>query len=311
MSNVRAIRAQLDNAIRETGIPRAGNELLIALDLDGTILGHNNSITARVHEAYQAHLDAGTHMIIATGRGRQSVAPIVDKLGITDTVMVCSNGNQTVLTGNATIPGTQPRTVLTETDNGLVIRHRIFNIHTMDPEALRGAVIKIGAHLPNALFAVEPIEGPRILCPSFPDGYLAPPYVRKDLEKLIIDDALRLVMITPDMPATVVRRHLGALDLPGVEWATSSSTGSGWVDVGKEGVTKATAVENLRDELGISPSATVAVGDGGNDVDMLSWANLGVAMGQAEPYVRNAARVSTAPFDENGVALLLEAMLEA
>nr|MCW1079754.1 HAD-IIB family hydrolase [Streptococcus anginosus] len=75
--------------------------------------------------------------------------------------------------------------------------------------------------------------------------------------------------------------RLSRLDMPGVDWAASSSSGSGWVDAGRAGISKASALEVLRRDFGIARGATVAVGDGGNDIQMLEWAGVGVAMGQA------------------------------
>jgi hydroxymethylpyrimidine pyrophosphatase-like HAD family hydrolase len=71
------------------------------------------------------------------------------------------------------------------------------------------------------------------------------------------------------------------------------------------GVTKGSALETLRVELGISASDTMAVGDGFNDVEMLAWAAHGVAMGQAPESVRAVADEVTAPVARDGLALAL------
>ena len=55
-----------------------------------------------------------------------------------------------------------------------------------------------------------------------------------------------------------------------------------WLDIAPKGVNKATALERVREWLGLERSQMVAVGDGRNDVDMLGWAaagGRGVAMG--------------------------------
>ena len=60
------------------------------------------------------------------------------------------------------------------------------------------------------------------------------------------------------------------------------------MDVAPSGVTKASALEPLRERLGVA-RRTLAVGDGRNDVDMLTWAARGVAMGHAPDDVRSCA----------------------
>ena len=64
---------------------------------------------------------------------------------------------------------------------------------------------------------------------------------------------------------------------------------SAWLDLTPGGVSKASALEEVRQHLGVQPHATVAVGDGCNDVQMLRWAARGVAMGHASEAVRAAA----------------------
>ena len=81
-----------------------------------------------------------------------------------------------------------------------------------------------------------------------------------------------------------------------------------WVDVTAPGVTKATALENIRVQLGVALSRTVAVGDGENDLEMLSWAATSIAMGHAPEVVRAVADRVTGTVDEDGAA---EALLDA
>ena len=68
------------------------------------------------------------------------------------------------------------------------------------------------------------------------------------------------------------------------------------------GVNKATAVA----ELGYPPEQVVAFGDYPNDIPLLTWAGLGVAMANAHPDVLAIADEVTASNDEDGVALVLE-----
>ena len=81
-----------------------------------------------------------------------------------------------------------------------------------------------------------------------------------------------------------------------------------WFDIAPEGVTKASALEVLRERLGIDRSNVFAAGDGENDMQMLRWAGrLGdsVAMGQADPHVIEAAKRVTGTVFENGLLTAL------
>ena len=81
------------------------------------------------------------------------------------------------------------------------------------------------------------------------------------------------------------------------------------MDINPEGVTKASALEQVRRKLGVEPANTVAVGDQRNDVEMLEWAARGVAMGQAPDEVKAAADEVTAPIDDDGAALVLRSLI--
>jgi len=72
------------------------------------------------------------------------------------------------------------------------------------------------------------------------------------------------------------------------------------------GATKAAAIQWTATQLGIDPSGTMAIGDSHNDIPMLQFAALGVAMGNAPPAVKEAANVVTASNANEGVAWAIE-----
>jgi hydroxymethylpyrimidine pyrophosphatase-like HAD family hydrolase len=74
-------------------------------------------------------------------------------------------------------------------------------------------------------------------------------------------------------------------------------------------VSKASALEDLRKRLGVEPFATVAVGDGANDLEMLAWAARGVAMGHASEPVRQAADEVTGTIEDDGAVDVLRSLL--
>ena len=72
------------------------------------------------------------------------------------------------------------------------------------------------------------------------------------------------------------------------------------------GISKATGVAELARPLGIAAEDVVAFGDMPNDVPMILWAGLGVAMGNAHPEVIEAADEVTTPNSDDGLARVLE-----
>jgi hydroxymethylpyrimidine pyrophosphatase-like HAD family hydrolase len=96
------------------------------------------------------------------------------------------------------------------------------------------------------------------------------------------------------------------IGLHGVSYAVGWSA---WLDLAPEGVSKASALERVRAELGVARQDTLAVGDGRNDLEMFAWAGRSVAMGQAEAEVRAAATQVTGPVEQDGLAVVLEGLL--
>jgi hydroxymethylpyrimidine pyrophosphatase-like HAD family hydrolase len=79
-----------------------------------------------------------------------------------------------------------------------------------------------------------------------------------------------------------------------------------WLDLAPVGVSKASGLQLVVDELGLTAADVLAIGDGRNDLEMLRWAARGVAMGQAVPEVHEAADASTDSVLEDGAAVEMD-----
>lgn len=73
-----------------------------------------------------------------------------------------------------------------------------------------------------------------------------------------------------------------------------------------KGTTKATALKQLAQHLEIKPQEIMAFGDANNDIEMIQFAGLGVAMGNSSDYIKKLANYVTDTNDENGVATAIE-----
>ena len=78
-----------------------------------------------------------------------------------------------------------------------------------------------------------------------------------------------------------------------------------WLDLSPVGVSKASGLAMVADELGVAQDDVLAIGDGRNDIEMLRWAGRGVAMGQATEEVREAADAVTETVYDDGVVVEL------
>ncbi len=258
---------------------------LIALDLDGTVLHHDGSVDDEVAGAIRALDAAGHEVVIATGRSVDATLPVVEQLRIRPRWVVACNGAVTL-----------HRDPLA--DRGY--RHQY--VETFDPsEALR----KIRSRLASVRFGVETADGEFLFTENIPGATL--PGRRREVafDQLIGVQATRMVVVSPDH---VLEDFLAVLDRIGLTRVSYSIGYTAWLDIAPEGVSKESALEVVRQQLGIDLGQVFAAGDGHNDVQMLRWAGrrgVSVAMGQADADVQAMATRVTGSIEEAGLAAAL------
>jgi hydroxymethylpyrimidine pyrophosphatase-like HAD family hydrolase len=251
---------------------------LIALDIDGTIMNFGQPISERVLVAIRKAVASGAHVVLATGRSVISARPVVAELGLTGHV-VCSDG-----------------AIRIDAVSGEVI-----SVHKFDAAALVG---RLRVLLPEAVFAAEQHPGEETLVTGEFPGFGTHPERVVDHDTLVSTPVSRLTVYWGGYTADELSAKIATVGIPGVRYLVAVS--SPWLVAVREGISKASALEELRVELDVPPEATLAVGDGDNDLEMLRWAARGVAMGQAPDIVKAAADEVTAPVNDDGLALVLE-----
>jgi HAD superfamily hydrolase (TIGR01484 family) len=261
-------------------------ERLIALDLDGTTIHHDGTMSPAVREAVREVADAGVHVIIATGRAIVAAMPLVSHLGLEHGFAICSNGAVTL-----------------ELDPDEPDGYRILETVTFHPapalEMLRGT-------WPDAVFAVEELGvGFKVSAP-FPDGELEGEVRVVPWHELASSPATRVTFRSPTGTAEDFVALVQRIGLHGVSYAVGFTA---WLDINPEGVSKASALEQVRRRLGVEPSQTTAVGDQRNDIEMLRWAARGVAMGNAPDEVKAIADEVTLGVDQDGLLPVLRSLI--
>lgn len=267
-------------------LPGAGAELMVALDIDGTLLTHDGDLSPAVAGAVADLRDAGAQVVLSTGRSVQAVTPVAARLGLDRGWAVCSNG--------AVCIRLDP-----ELDGG----HEITDVVTFDPAP---TLRLLREELPQGLFAVEDLgRGYKVTAP-FPMGELTGEVQVVDFEELIAAPATRVTLRAPELSSADFDALVERVGLHGVGYAVGWTA---WLDISPDGVNKASALEMLRGRMDIDAHATVAMGDGSNDLEMLTWAAHGVAMGNSGANVRAAADAVTDTVEHDGAAVVLRALL--
>lgn len=261
---------------------RLGPDLLVGLDIDGTILGHDDSLSPRVHRSIRRVVDSGTRLVLATGRSLVAVLPVIERLGLREGFAVCSNGAVTVRFS----------------PDGV----EMVDVITFDPgPALR----LLREHAPDVIFAVEDLgRGFKVTRP-FPDGELGGVQEVVSFDELAAAPATRVTLRAPEWTAQEFHELVATSGLHGVSYAVGWSA---WLDLNPDGVTKASALDAVRQRYGVPQERTLTVGDGQNDIEMFRWAGVAVAMDGADDVTIQAADAVTGPVELDGLTTVLDAL---
>lgn len=319
-------------------LPPAGPDLLIALDIDGTLISHGTALSREVVGAIASLQERGAHVVFATGRPTYAIFPVMQQFGLAPTWFVCSNGAMIGRYEDAAhdlgrggsgagsggsgagvaAPGrrrsrngstdgvgdpTDIMGAIHGTDvNGRHMRLTVTDRKTFDAEhALR----ILREELPDAMYAVESDSGFKVNRP-FPPGELTARARVVPVEELWNEPVSRLTMRDPSLDAQDFHDLMERVGLRGVGYAIGWTA---WLDLSPEGITKAVALEEVRRRVGVAQDATVAMGDGMNDIDMVDWAACGVAMGDSQQGVLDVADVVSGTVADDGAAVALRALL--
>ena len=263
---------------------------LVALDIDGTILKWvegsgttREEISPAVRESVRRVLDAGAHVVLASGRSPHGMTNVADLLEL--------HG-----------PG-RDRLWVVASNGAVVFRYPPLDVVHEETFDARPAVEAILDRHPTALVAVEERGVGYRVNSHFPDGELSGDMIVTELDELLAAEVSRVIIRDPDSTADEFVALARDLGLQGTNYVVGWTA---WLDLAPVGVSKASGLEYVAKELGISADETLAIGDGRNDVEMFEWAHRGVAMGQAIEDVLAAADAVTDSVYEDGVATELD-----
>lgn len=282
---------------------------LLVTDLDGTLLDRRGHVSPRNRAALAAARAAGWHVVIATGRTWAESHRAIDCVA-EDALFIGAAGAS-----------------LHEAGSGRVLATRTIDARTA--VELAHEIIDDG-HRAHLLLDASQAGHDYLFCGTAPldaatewwltehpvrsrDWHAVPEDAHEHLEgrvlrvgTIAVEDALAplAARIAAARGATLGIRHWSAL-------TSSEATGSAthMLEIFAPGTDKwSMAVEAAR-QLGIPQDAIVAMGDGLNDLDLLSNAGIAVAMGNADPRIAGVAHAHTRHHDEDGVAHAVEALL--
>jgi Cof subfamily protein (haloacid dehalogenase superfamily) len=228
-------------------------------------------------------MDAGVHVTLATGRMFQSALPFARELEMHDP-LICYQ-----------------RALIQSPDDDKPLVHRTVPLASAREIILfaRERGLHLNVYLDDQWFAERSDEEARIY--QHISG--VPPVIVPDLLAITRRRPTKLVLITTEQVATALVAELKAKYGDALYVTKSYPL---FVEVTNPAVSKGRALRWLARRLGVPRARVMALGDNMNDADMVEWAGLGVAVGNATPEVLAVADVVCPPVTEEGAAQAIE-----
>ena len=263
---------------------------LLALDIDGTLTNSQKQISPKTRQALMEAQQKGLRLILASGRPTNGVRPLARQLEMEKYggFILSYNGARVI-----------------DLSNEQVVYEK-----TLAPEIIPviGALArkyKVGVltYVDGAVITETP-EDPYIQLEARINGLplkgvedFAAAVTEKEPKCLMTGDGDYMGKIEPEIAAA-----LGSLSVYRSE--------AYFIEIMPENIDKAVSLEKLCEYVGVTREQLAACGDGYNDMPMIRYAGLGIAMANAKEPVREAADVITLSNDEDGIAAALEKYFE-
>ena len=261
---------------------------LIATDLDGTIVAHYGFISDRTKIAFAAAHAAGIHIYFITGRPIRWMKEIKENFNFG--LGVCGNG-----------------ALLYDFINEKVLEEWSFSV-----EAQLETVKRLRQVIPPVSFATEIGEDFLREKKYVPRWDIGEDNVGVDLiEEVITAPALKMLARCSDGEfSSDEMLALASKALEGIATVTHSNSTDSLLEISAVGVSKGATLSKVAGRLGLTADDCVTFGDNPNDFSMLSWASRSWAMADGHPDLMKYAKHQTDAHQEDGVAKVIERLLE-
>ncbi len=263
---------------------------LIALDLDGTLLNDQKVISDETFATLKKAEDAGHHIMIATGRPYRSSAAYYRQLGL-KTPIVNFNGafvhhptDRTWKTIHETIDLSVARDVIEAMQD--------FKLKNLIAEVMDDVYLQYHDEKLLDIFSMG--------SPSVTEG---------DLRESLKVDPTSLLIQGAEGTADQIREHLEEVHAQVIE---HRRWGAPWdvVEIIRHGLNKAVGLSKVAKWIGVPQERIIAFGDEDNDLEMIDYAGIGVAMGNGIDQLKSIANEVTRTNNEDGIAVLLKDRLQ-
>ena len=259
---------------------------LIAIDMDGTLLREDKTISDRTKEAIKKAIEKGVKIVLASGRPIEGLVRYLEELQLVTEEDYVMSFNGSVIQ-NVKTKEIISKNILKGSD--LKVLYKLaqqigVNIHAFTKQGCVTPVMNEYTKLEGSINGIEVHE--------------------MDFNKIDDDeDVIKVMFIDPE---PVLAEAIEKIPAHTYEDFTVVRSAPYFLEFLNKASSKGTGVKALAEHLGILKEEVICIGDAGNDLDMIEFAGLGVAMGNAFEEVKAAADYITLDNNSDGVAHVIE-----
>lgn len=268
------------------------DKYLIALDLDGTLLTDSKEIDPRTKQTLLKAMNEGHIVVIATGRPHRSSINYYHELGL-NTPMVNFNG---ALLHH---PTEEKWDIL---HNPMSLRTAKKIIEASYDLNVRNILAEVMDNVYLEQFDEEVIE-------LFQGPKNNPPFTIGNLKNKLTEDPTSLLIFPNEKEVHTLRNHLTEFHAELIEHRNGGAPYH-VVEIVKKGMNKAVGLHKIAKYYNISKENIIAFGDEDNDLEMIEYVGVGVAMGNAIKELKQVANHITNTNEQNGIGTFLEEYLK-
>lgn len=264
---------------------------LVAIDMDGTLLNNKNEITEKTKQILKKATSEGVKIVVTTGRVLKSALYYSKHLDLDSYVVACNGG--IIVDKNTNVLSKRP-----------ISKHKMmeimevgkdysvyFHFYNEDSFFTNKYVKEVSEYYSNAS---GKLKGQDIDVVLYEENNEI--LNRDDL------DIYKFLFLEPDIKKlTMVREKLSK-----IEGLSLSSSWGNNVEVMNKGVSKGSAISLLCDKLEIGNESVMAIGDNENDLSMINFAGIGVAMANGNSLLKGSADFIAPSNEEDGVAYAIQ-----
>ena len=265
---------------------------LIALDLDGTLLTDKKQISPYTKQVVLKAKEEGHIVVISTGRPHRASINFYHELGL-DTPMVNFNG----------------ALIHHPTNSNWDALHNPMPIRTAHKIIDACYDLKVNNILAEVMDDVYLDSYDNKIIDLFDQIDTDPPYVIGSLKQKLEEDPTSILVYPEDNQVEQLKNHL---DQYHAEIIEHRNWGAPWniIEIIKKGINKAVGLQKIAYYYDIPEERIIAFGDEDNDLEMIDYAGVGVAMGNAIDQLKSIAKHETATNEEDGIGVFLESYLK-